>query len=335
MPLALSVLDQCPVPAGSTAVEALGHTLDLARATEALGYRRYWVAEHHNTASLAATAPEILVGAVASVTSHIRVGSGGVMLSHYSPLKVAETFRTLAALYPGRVDLGVGRTAGADPLAEAALQYLPGIPGDERYDEKVADLVGFLHGGLQPGHPFEAVRAMPDSGPAPDVWLLGSSSHSGAVAAYLGLPFAFAHFITSAFGPQVMAAYRRGFQPSEGAAGPQAAVAVSVICAGTDAEAEHLARSVDVWKLRPEGSERGPLLSPDAAAARMLTDLEQARVAQGREAMVVGGPAKVRDALVDLAARFAVEELIVVTICHDPASRVRSYELLAEAISGD
>jgi len=334
MPLALSVLDQCPVPAGSTVAEALGHTLDLARATEALGYRRYWLAEHHNTASLAATAPEILVGAVASATSHIRVGSGGVMLSHYSPLKVAETFRTLAALYPGRVDLGVGRTAGADPLAEAALQYLPGVPGDERYDEKVADLVGFLHRGLQPGHPFETVRAMPDGGPAPDVWLLGSSSHSGAVAAYLGLPFAFAHFITSAFGPQVMAAYRRGFQPSEGHAGPQAAVAVSVICAGTDAEADHLARSVDVWKLRPEGGERGPLLSPDAAAARTLTDLEQARVAQGREAMVVGGPAKVGDALVDLAARFAVEELIVVTICYDHAARVRSYELLAEAMSG-
>ena len=331
MTLALSVLDQCPVPAGSTGADALRHTLDLARAADALGYRRYWLAEHHNTGSLAATAPEILVGAVAAATSRIRVGSGGVMLSHYSPLKVAETFRTLAALHPGRVDLGVGRTAGADPVAEAALQYLPGVPGDERYDEKVVDLVGFVQGSLEVGHPFEAVRAMPDGAPTPPVWLLGSSSHSGAVAAYLGLPFAFAHFITSKFGPQVVAAYRRGFQPSAIGGSPQVAVAVSVICAATDAEADRLARSVDVWRLRPEGAERGPLLSPEDAAARKLTDVERERVAQGRAAMVVGGPERVRTGLVDLAAGFGVDELLLVTICHDPSARLRSYELLAEA----
>ena len=330
MTLALSVLDQCPVPAGSTGADTLRHTLDLARAADALGYRRYWLAEHHNTASLAATAPEILVGAVAAATSRIRVGSGGVMLSHYSPLKVAETFRTLAALHPGRVDLGVGRTAGADPVTEAALQYLPGVPGDERYDEKVVDLVGFLRGSLDAGHPFEAVRAMPDGAAAPEVWLLGSSSHSGAVAAYLGLPFAFAHFITSAFGPQVMAAYRRGFQPSQAGGSPQAAVAVSVICAETNAEADRLARSVDVWRLRPEGAERGPLLSPEDAAARELTVVEREQVAQGRAAMVVGGPERVRRGLCDLAAAFGVDELLVVTICHDPSARLRSYELLAE-----
>jgi len=331
----LSVLDQCPVPAGSTGADALRHTVDLARATEALGYRRYWLAEHHNTTSLAATAPEILVAAVASATSTIRVGSGGVMLSHYSPLKVAETFRTLATLHPGRIDLGVGRTAGADPVAEAALQYLPGVPGDERYDEKVVDLVGFLRGELEPGHPFETVRALPDGAPPPVVWLLGSSSHSGAVAAYLGLPFAFAHFITSAFGPQVTAAYRRGFQAAEAGSSPQAAVAVSVICADTDAEADRLARSADVWRLRPEGAGRGPLLSPEEAAARPVTDLEEARMAQGREAMVVGGPERVRERLVALAGDFGVEELLVVTVCHDPAARLRSYRLLAEALSPD
>ena len=329
--MALSVLDQCPVPAGSTGADALARTLELARTTEALGYRRFWLAEHHNTASLAATAPEILVGAVADATSTMRVGSGGVMLSHYSPLKVAETFRTLAALHPGRIDLGVGRTAGADPVAEAALQYLPGVPGDERYDEKVVDLVGFLQGRMEPGHPFETVRAMPDGGRGPDVWMLGSSSHSGAVAAYLGLPFAFAHFITSAFGPQVMAAYRRGFQPSGIAASPEAAVAVSVVCAGSDAEADRLARSADVWRLRPEGADRGPLLPPEEAAARPLTDLERSKIAQGREAMVVGGPQRARDRLTELAGAFGVEELLVVTICHDPAARLRSYELLAEA----
>jgi luciferase family oxidoreductase group 1 len=331
--LALSVLDQAPVPKGTTAAAALAQTLDLARATEALGYRRYWVAEHHGTRSLAASAPEVLVGAVAAATSTIRVGSGGVLLSHYSPLKVAEAFRTLCALHPGRVDLGVGRTPGADAVTEAALQYLPGVPGDERYADKVVDLLGFLHDRLEAGHPFEGVRAMPDGVPAPPVWLLGSSSHSGAMASYLGLPFAFAHFITSAFGPQVMAAYRRGFQPSEHGAEPEALVAVGVMCADTDAEAERLARSADVWRLRPEGGERGALLSPEEAAARPLTDLEEAKLAQSRAATVVGEPERVAAGLTSLADSFGVDELMVVTVCHDPDARLRSYELLAEAFT--
>jgi len=330
--LALSVLDQAPVADGSTAAEALRQTLDLAGATEAMGYRRYWVAEHHGTRSLAATAPEVLVGAVAGATSRIRVGSGGVLLSHYSPLKVAETFRTLSGLYPGRIDLGVGRTPGADPVTEAALQYLPGVPGDERYVDKVVDLIGFLHDRLEPGHPFERVTAMPDGVPPPRLWMLGSSSHSGAVAAYLGQPFAFAHFITTSFGPQVMDAYRRGFQPSEPGGEPEALVAVGVMCAETDSEAARLARSAEVWGLRPEGTERGPLLSAEDAAARPLTELEEAKVAQARAARVVGSPGRVRDALVTLAESYGVDELMIVTVCHDPVARRRSYELVAEAL---
>jgi luciferase family oxidoreductase group 1 len=328
--LALSVLDQSPVPDGSSASDALHQTLALAKATEAMGYRRYWVAEHHGTRSLAATAPEILVGAVAAITSTIRVGSGGVLLSHYSPLKVAETFRTLAALHPGRIDLGVGRHPGADPVTEAALQYLPGAPGDERYVDKVVDLLGFLNDRLEPGHPFERVRAMPDGVIVPRIWMLGSSSHSGAVAAYLGQPFAFAHFITSSFGPQVVAAYRRGFQASDTVPAPEALVAVAVMCADTDAEAERLARSADVWRLRPEGTERGSLLSPEDAAACPLTDLEESKVAQSRAATVVGEPGRVQAELRALAESFGVDELMVVTVCHDPAARQRSYELLAE-----
>jgi luciferase family oxidoreductase group 1 len=332
--LALSVLDQAPVPDGSTAAEALQQTLALARATEALGYRRYWVAEHHGTRSLAATAPEVLVGAVAGATSSIRVGSGGVLLSHYSPLKVAEVFRTLAALHPGRIDLGIGRTPGADPVTEAALQYLPGVPGDERYPDKVVDLIGFLHDRLEAEHPFAAVRTMPDGVPAPAVWMLGSSSHSGAAAAYLGQRFAFAHFITPAFGPRVVDAYRRGFQPSEEVPAPEALVAVGVVCAETDAEAARLARSAEVWGLRPEGTERGTLLSLEDAAARTLTALEEAKVAQSRAARIVGGPARVRDELLALAAAYGVDELMLVTVCHDAGARRRSYELVAEALSG-
>ena len=330
--LALSVLDQAPVPHGSTAAATLAETLALARSVEAMGYRRYWLAEHHGTRSLASAAPEILVGAVAGCTSTLRVGSGGVLLSHYSPLKVAETFRTLAALHPGRIDLGVGRHPGADALTEAALQYLPGVPGDERYADKVVDLLGFLSDRLEPGHPFEAVTAMPDGVPAPPVWMLGSSSHSGAMAAYLGLPFAFAHFITSAFGPQVTHAYRRGFQPSAHLDGPEALVAVGVICAGTDAEAERLARSADVWRLRPEGAERGPLLSPEEAAAQPLTELEEAKLAQARAATVVGSPSRVRDELTALAASYGVDEVMVLTVCHDAGARLRSYQLLADAL---
>ena len=333
--LALSVLDQSPVPAGTSPADALQQTLTLARATEASGYRRYWVAEHHGTRSLAATAPEIVVGAVAATTSTIRVGSGGVLLSHYSPLKVAETFRTLSALHPGRIDLGVGRTPGADPVTEAALQYLPGVPGDERYVDKVVDLIGFLNDRLDPGHPFEQVRAMPDGVVPPRLWMLGSSSHSGAVAAYLGQSFAFAHFITSAFGPQVVAAYRRGFQPSDTVAAPEALVAVAVMCADTDAEAERLARSAEVWRLRPEGTERGPLPSPEEAAARPLTDLEQSKVAQARAATVVGDRGRVHAQLLALAESFEVDELLVVTVCHDPSARLRSYELLAESFGLD
>ena len=331
MALALSVLDQVPVPDGSSAAQAVNDSLALARAVEAMGYRRYWVAEHHGTRSLAPTAPEILVGAVAARTSTIRVGSGGVLLSHYSPLKVAEVFRTLALLHPGRIDLGVGRTPGADPVTEAALQYLPGVPGDERYVDKVVDLLGFLSDRLEPGHPFERVRAMPDGVPPPPLWLLGSSSHSGAVAAYLGLPFAFAHFITPAFGPQVLHAYRRGFRPSPNADAPQALVAVGVMCADTDAGAERLARSADVWRLRPEGTERGPLLSPEDAAAVRLTEVEEAKLQQGRAGTVVGSQARVAAELTALAADYGVEEVMVLTVGHDPAARLRSYELLARA----
>ena len=332
----LSVLDQVPVPSGSTPPEALAASVELAVAAEAMGYRRFWVAEHHNTPSLASASPEVVVAAVAARTTSIRVGSGGVLLSHYSPLKVAETFRLLEALSPGRIDLGVGRTPGTDPVTEAALQYRPGALGDDHFAQKLVDLLGFLDGNLDPGHPYASVRAVP-MGPAdgrgPDVWVLGSSSTGAGAAAYLGLPFAFAHFITDRFGPQILRSYRSGFTPSARLDAPRAVVAVSVVCADTAAEAERLATSVDVWRLHPEGAERGPLLPPDEAAATAagLGGLDRNRVAQQRAAMVVGDPAGVRARLEALADEFGVDELVVLTVCHDPAARLRSYRLLAEA----
>ncbi|MFN2505235.1 MAG: LLM class flavin-dependent oxidoreductase [Acidimicrobiales bacterium] len=331
MALTLSVLDQCPVPAGSSATDALTASVALAVAAEAHGYRRYWVAEHHNTASLASPSPEILVAAAAARTTSIRVGSGGVLLPHYSPLKVAESFRMLHALHPGRIDLGLGRHPGTDPLTEAALQYRPGALGDEHFAQKVVDLLGFLDGALETDHPYAGVRAMPEGPGGPEVWILGSSSQGAAAAAYLGLPFAFAHFITAQFGPQVLNAYRKGFTPSTRSSLAQGCVAVAVVCADTDAEAQRLATSAAVWHLRQEGPERGPLLPPDEAAALPLTDAQRSQVAQRRSGMVVGAPEPVRHRLVELAAEFGVEELVVLTNCHDPEARLRSYRLLATA----
>ncbi|MFP5318774.1 MAG: MsnO8 family LLM class oxidoreductase [Acidimicrobiia bacterium] len=334
--VALSVLDQCPVPAGMAPAESLAATLELARVAEGLGYRRYWLAEHHNASSLAGVSPEVLVAAVAARTARIRVGSGGVLLPHYSPLKVAENFRLLDALHPGRIDLGVGRAAGTDPVTEAALQYRPGAVGDEHFGQKLVDLLGFLDGSLEADHPFTGVRAFPEP-PAtptgPDVWVLGSSSNGAGAAAYLGLPFAFAHFITSAFGPQIVRSYRKGFTPSDRRSRPDVAVAVAAVCAETDGEAERLATSATAWRSGPEGAGRGPLLPPEQAAAAVAAApaVERARAEQARAGMVVGAPVRVREELTGMAADLEAGELIVVTVCHDLAARRRSYELLADA----
>lgn len=329
----LSVLDQSPVPDGSTAVEAMAATLALAQAAERLGYRRFWVAEHHNSASLAGSSPEVLVAAVAARTTSIRVGAGGVLLGYYSPLKVAENFRVLHALYPGRIDLGIGRAAGADGAAEAALHDRPGGLGDEHFRRRFDDLLGFLSESCERSHPPSAVRAMPLGPGGPEVWVLGSSSDGASLAARLGQPFCFAHFISPSFGPMVVDGYRKDFRPSQGVTRPTLSVAVSVLCAETDEEADRLATSADRWRLGSEGSGRGPLLSPEQVAANPLNELGQELVAQKRAKSVVGGPDTVRARLVELAERFDADELVVLTVCHDVSARLRSYELLAEAFA--
>lgn len=315
----LSVLDQSPVSSGSTPADALRETVALAAAAERLGYARYWLAEHHGSPGLAGTAPEVLVGRVAAATSRMRVGAGGVLLSHYSPLKVAETFRVLAALHPGRIDLGIGRAGGASAATEAALH--DGVrDGALPFGRKLADLLGHLDA---PGEGAEG----------PDVWLLASSADGAGAAASLGLPLCFAHFISSGFGPQIVARYRHAFSPSQPSttrAGPEAAVAVAVVCAETDAEAERLATSVDVWRLSAEEG-RGPVPTVEEARARRRSSLDEAKIAQSRKGLVVGSPGRVGAALAALAAGFEVDELVVLTVCHDPAARLRSYELLAEA----
>ncbi len=237
--LELSVVDQSPVRTGESAGQALRDTIALAVEVEKMGYRRYWLAEHHSLPNFAGTSPEILIGQVAAHTNTIRVGSGGVMLSHYSALKVAENFRMLGALYPGRIDLGIGRAPGSDQLTAAALTY-PGQPRDiSHFPRQIVDLLGHLSGTLDEGHPFVTVKAGPALSTIPEVWLLGSRQESAFMAAQLGLPFAYAHFFGLGVedGPRIVEAYRKNFRPSEYLSKPKANVGVHVVCAETEEEA--------------------------------------------------------------------------------------------------
>jgi luciferase family oxidoreductase group 1 len=330
--LKLGVLDQSPIPSGTRPEEALRNSIDLAQHAERLGYGRYWLAEHHNTKGLAGPAPEVMVAAVAAATERIRVGSGGVMLPHYSPLKVAETFHVLEALHPGRIDLGVGRAPGGDPMSAAALR-IPTAQGDQ-FPHQVQDLIGWLEDRMNGEHPFARVRATPEPGTNPPVWLLGSSDYSAAVAAVLGTGFSFAHFINPSLGDAVMSQYRENFKPSPTLPAPLANVGVGVVCAETTEEALRLSASVRLWRRRLGRGDPGPVPSVDEALAELGPKaLERPHDPERR--LVIGNPDEVRAQLIELAESYRVEELIVLTITHDHAARVRSYELLAETLELD
>ncbi len=325
----LSVLDQSPIRSGGTPEQAIAETVRLAEACERLGYHRYWLAEHHASEGLAGTAPEVLIARVAGATRAMRVGSGGVMLAHYSPLKVAESFRMLEALYPGRIDLGIGRAPGSDYRTSVALQAGPQPFGIEQFPNQVQDLLGYISNTLPAGHPFAGVAAQPRGPTAPEPWLLGSSDASAAIAAYFGTSFSFAHFITDAGGPQVMAAYREHFRPSRWREAPEGSIGVFVICAETEAEANRLALSRDLSRLRLEQGRLGPVPSVAEAEAYAYTEDERARIAVNRQRLVIGTPEAAKARLLDYGALYGVDEFVVVTICHDFAARLRSYELLA------
>ncbi|MET0622047.1 MAG: LLM class flavin-dependent oxidoreductase [Pyrinomonadaceae bacterium] len=331
MKLKLSVLDQSPIRSGGTAADAVRETLLLAQAAERLGYHRYWVAEHHSAASFASSSPEVLVAGVASATSGIRVGSGGVMLMHYSPLKVAENFRMLETLFPGRIDLGVGRAAGADPRTARALQAAGGEPTLERFPSQVADLLTYLHDAPPQGHPHRRTHAAPECEGAPELWLLGSSGSSAQLASQLGCAYSFAQFIQGADGAAAVRAYRQQFQPSAHLAEPRASAAIFVICAETEDEARRLASSVELWRRRMERGVEAPFASVEEARAHAYSEAELLRLTRDRERMVVGDVAQVRGRLLGVAEHYGVEELLLVTITHDFESRLRSYELIARA----
>lgn len=333
MPLRLSVLDQSPIARGRTPADAVGQTLDLAQLCDRLGYTRYWLAEHHSSEALAGSAPEVLIARVAGLTRHLRVGSGGVMLPHYSAYKVAENFRMLETLFPGRIDLGVGRAPGSDQRTMRILaDGKPNWSSADNYPVQVRDLVAWLHDALPDDHAARGVTAQPVGESAPDVWLLGSSDDSAALAAHFGLPFCFAHFINPDGGDGVTRAYRTHFRPSSLHPAPLPMVAVGVMCAESDEEAGRLALSRDVWamRLRTTGNP-GPVPSVEEAEEVARDPATRTWLAAMRRRGIVGSPVTVRAALERLAADYQVDEVMVVTICFDFEKRKRSYELLAEA----
>ena len=331
----LSVLDQSPIRKGGTAADAVAETIALARACEQLGYHRYWVAEHHNSNSFAGASPEILIARLAAETKAIRVGSGGVMLTHYSPLKVAEQFRMLEILAPGRIDLGVGRAPGSDERTARALQAGPQAWGIDAFPSQVLLLRQFLDDAsgtpFPDDHPYRGIHAMPKGENRPEIWVLGSGIHSAIYAAELGLPFSHAHFISPEGSEEACAAYRERFKPSAWCEKPRLSMGIAALAAESDAEARRLIASRNVWVVRLFTGKPIPFPSPEEALAYEFSEQEQRLLSAIESRSITGTPEKVREKLEALAARHGAEELVVVTITFDFASRLRSYELLAGA----
>jgi luciferase family oxidoreductase group 1 len=325
----LGILDQSPIVHGSNAREALAQTIQVAQLADDLGFSRFWVSEHHNTTSLGGSSPEVLISTLAAKTKRIRVGSGGVMLPHYSAYKVAENFRVLEALYPARIDLGIGRAPGGMPIATRALHE--GKRGAD-YTEQVHDLMYYLTDSLPEGHRFQGLTASPVVDTTPELWLLGSSDSSGALAAQAGTAFTFAHFINGQGGIEVVRDYQAMFRPSVLYEKPQASVSIFVICANSDAEAEVLASSLDLALLMLANGQRS-LGTPTVEMAQSYdySPYERAFVRENRKRMIVGGPHSVKQQIERLANAYGVDEVICVTNMADFERKLQSFQLLADA----
>jgi luciferase family oxidoreductase group 1 len=329
----LSVLDLSPVPSGSTSAQALRNTIDLAQAAERWGYARYWLAEHHNTPGLASSSPEVMIGQVASATSRIRVGSGGIMLPNHAALRIAETFRVLEALHSGRIDLGIGRAPGTDGVTAVALRRSAQALGADDFPQQLGELLAYGGEGFPEGHPFASVDAIPAGVPLPPIWILGSSEYGAQVAAALGVGFAFARHLNPRGAESIMRAYRADFRPSPAMPEPVAILTVSAIAAATRERADELATSMGLGLVRMREGRPTPLPSPEEAAAHRYTPHEQDQIRRYRRAQVLGEPAGVRDEILELVERTGADEVMVMTSVHDHGERLRSYELLADALS--
>ena len=329
----LSILDLSPVSEGSTAAQALRNTLDLARLADALGYTRYWVAEHHNLPAIASSAPEIMIGQICAATKRIRVGSGGVMLPNHAPLMVAERFKVLEALYPGRIDLGLGRAPGTDPATSYMLRRRQGISEEDDFLERFQELMLLETHGFPEGHPFAKVRAMPADVTLPPIYLLGSSDYSAQLAGQIGAAFAFAHHFATFDAVEAMKLYRDNFRPSAAHKEPYAILATHVVCADTDAEAERLAATVELNFVRRAKGEYLPLSSPEDAAKYDYSPVDKARIAQNRTRLAVGSPATVKARLEPLIAATQANELMITSMLFDHQARKYSYQLLKQALA--
>jgi luciferase family oxidoreductase group 1 len=329
----LSVLDLSPVTTATPGSAALRNSLDLARLADSLGYKRYWLAEHHNLASIASSAPEIMIGQIAAVTTHIRVGSGGVMLVNHAPLMVAERFKVLEALFPGRIDLGLGRAPGTDSVTSYALRRRQDAREGDDFLERFQELMLMERGGFSQEHPLRTVHAVPADVALPPIWLLGSSGYSAELAAAVGMGFAFAHHFAEHDAASAMLSYRAHFKPSETLPEPSAILAVAVIAADSDAEAERIATSADLNFVRRAKGEYLPLASPAEAAAYPYTPIDRDRIARHRERLIVGGMDSVKRRLLSLIEATQADELMVTTMAFDHAARRHSYELLAAAFA--
>jgi luciferase family oxidoreductase group 1 len=335
----LSVLDLSPVTTATPGSAALRNSLDLARLADRLGYTRYWLAEHHNLANIASSSPDLMIGQIAAATSRMRIGSGGVMLPNHAPLMVAERFKVLEALFPGRIDLGLGRAPGTDPVTSYALRARQEARAGDEFLERFQELLLLERGGFPEGHPFRNVRAVPSDVALPPIWLLGSSGYSAELAAACGLGFAFAHHFADHDATSAMLSYREHFKPSPaGAPGlspnlvqPYAILATAAIAADSDAEAERIAASAELHYVRRAKGEYLPLELPEAAAAYPYTVVDRERMARHRTRLAIGSASTVKERLLSLAAATAADELMLTTMVYDHAARRHSYELLAEA----
>ena len=327
MAYALSVLDLAPVGSGVEPAVALQRTVDLARLAEQLGFVRLWYTEHHGLPSVASSTPAILIAHAAAATARIHLGSGGIMLPNHTPLLVAETFHTLAALHPGRIDLGIGRAPGTDQITSQALR-----PFDaDQFAQQLTELAELSRSGFPPGHPFHRVRVVPTGVALPPIWLLGSSGASARLAGSRGLGYGFASHFSPTPPQPALRAYRQAFTPSAAFPRPHVILGVSVVCAETSAQAEYLASTLDLMWLRLRRNEYTPLASPEEATAYPYTAQERALIAGYRELLILGDPPTVARRLTELAAETAADELMITTNLHGHADRLRSYELIAAA----
>ena len=327
----LSVLDLAIVGEGSSHHEALTNSVNLVQEVERLGYHRHWVAEHHNIPGIASSSPPVLAAALAAKTERIRVGSGGVMLPNHPPLVVAEQFGMLESLYPGRIDLGIGRAPGTDQITASALRRSADPLSDEDFPRQLAELIGFFKGEFSPRDPYRHVKAVPGAGDMPEIWLLGSSGYSAQLAGMLGLPFAFAHHFMPRNTDAAMELYRTHFHPSEFLDEPYAMVACAAICAEDDERARYLAGPARLSMARLRAGKPTRFPTPEEAAAHDFTAAEEASVSSLAGSAAIGGPETVRAKLDELIERTGADELMITTMVHDHADRVRSYELISAA----